>query len=50
MQSNAEAAEYQSPLSSYATNEIPSKGTLLQFGNAACRKYRSDIQQLKITA
>jgi hypothetical protein len=50
MQSNAEVAEYQSPLSSYASNKIPSKDTLLQFGNAAYRIFRSDIQQLKITA
>jgi len=51
MQSNAEAAEYQSPLPSYASNKIPSKDTLLRFGNAAsCGIYRSDIQQLKITA
>jgi hypothetical protein len=32
------------------TQVIPSKDTLLQFGNAACRIYRSDTQQLKITA
>ena len=50
MQSNAEVAEYQSSLSSYTSNKIPSKDTLLQSGNAACRIYRSDNQQLKITA
>ena len=50
MQSNAQVAEYHSPLCSYASNKIPSKDMLLQFGNAACKIYRSDIQQLKITA
>ena len=50
MQSNAEVAKYQSPISSYASNKIPSKDTLLQSGNAACRICRSDNQQLKITA